>query len=78
MSSEQYIEITEKEVIEEFYNQLSEPLSNLFSDIKEKMFRNGNHILNFPNKTSNNDFLELILYNIKLEQLNTYVKKNVY
>jgi hypothetical protein len=78
MSSEQYIEITEKEVIEEFYNQLSEPLSNLFSDIKEKMFRNGNHILNVPNKTSNNDFLELILYNIKLEQLNTYVKKNVY
>ena len=35
MSSEQYIEITEKEVIEEFYNQLSEPLSNLFSDLKE-------------------------------------------
>ena len=78
MSSEQYIEITEKEVIEEFYNQLSEPLSNLFSDIKEKMFKNGYPILNFPNKTANNDFLELILYNIKLEQLNAYVKKNVY
>ena len=30
MSSEQYIEITEKEVIEEFYNQLSKPLSNLY------------------------------------------------
>jgi len=78
MSSEHYIEITEKEVIEEFYNQLSEPLSNLFSDLKEKMFRKGHFILNFPNKTANSDFLELILYNIKLEQLNAYVKKNIY
>ena len=78
MSSDNYIEITEKEVIGEFYNQLSIPLIDFLSDLKEKMNRNGYNILNNTNKETNSDFLELILYNINLEQLARYKNKNVY
>jgi len=75
MSENMYIEITEEEVIDDFYNKLSFPLIDFFSDLKEKMNKNGYPILNNVTKDTNNDFLELILYNIKLEQL--YKKKNV-
>ena len=78
MSSDNYIEITEKEVIDEYYNQLSFPLTDLLSDLKEKMNINGYNILNNTNKETNSDFLELILYNINLEQLAKYKDKNVY
>ena len=78
MSSDNYIEITEKEVIDEYYNQLSIPLTDLLSDLKEKMNINGYNILNNTNKETNSDFLELILYNINLEQLAKYKDKNVY
>ena len=78
MSSDNYIEITEKEVIDEYYNQLSIPLTDFLSDLKEKMNRNGYNILNNTNKETNSGFLELILYNIQLEQLARYKNKNVY
>ena len=72
-----YIEITESEVVDEFYNHLSEPLIDLLSDLKEKMYKSGYPILNNPTKTAHHDFLELILYNIKLETLPFYQKKNI-
>ncbi len=78
MSSGNYIEINEKEVMEEYYNQLSFPLTDFFSDLKEKMNCNGYNILNNTNKETNSDFLELILYNIKLEKLAKYKETNVY
>lgn len=72
-----YIEIKESEVIDEFYNSLSEPLIDLLSDLKEKMHKLGYPILNNTTKTTQHDFLELILYNIKLETLPIYKKKNI-
>ena len=72
-----YIEIKESEVIDEFYNSLSEPLIDLLSDLKEKMHKLGYPILYNTTKTTQHDFLELILYTIKLETLPIYKKKNI-
>lgn len=70
----EYEEITEKEVIDTFYNKYSIPLTDFLSDLKEKMYKNGYPILNNCNSKTNSDFLEFILYNIKLEKM---YKKNV-
>jgi hypothetical protein len=72
--SNEYEEITEKEVIDTFYNKYSIPLTDFLSDLKEKMYKNGYSILNNCNSKTNSDFLEFILYNIKLEKM---YKKNV-
>tara|TARA_B110000495_G_C22995092_1_gene586533 strand:- start:828 stop:1073 length:246 start_codon:yes stop_codon:yes gene_type:complete len=70
----EYEKITEKEVIDIFYNKYSIPLTDFLSNLKEKMYKNGNPILNNCKSKTNSDFLEFILYNIKLEKM---YKKNV-
>ena len=65
----EYINITETEVVEEFNNKLSIPLSDFISKLKEKMYDNAYPILNNLSKDSFNEFIELIMYNVKIERL---------
>lgn len=65
----EYINITEKEVIDDFYNKLSIPLTDFLSKLKEKMNYNAYPILNNLSEDSFNEFIELIMYNVKIEKL---------
>ena len=69
IENNEYEEITETEVIDDFYNKFSIDLIDYFSDLKDKMYKNGYPILNNPTKTCNNDFLEFILLNVNLEKM---------
>lgn len=74
IENNEYEEITEEEVIDDFYNKFSIDLIDYLSDLKDKMNKNGYPILNNPSKTCNNDFLDFILFNINLEKM---YKKNL-
>jgi hypothetical protein len=74
LENNEYEQITEKEVIDDFYNNFSIVLSDYLSDITDKMNKNAYPILNNSTKTCNNDFLEFILFNINLEKM---YKKNL-
>jgi hypothetical protein len=65
----EYINITEKEVIDDFYNKFSIPLVDYISKLKEQMNYKAYPILNNLSEDSFNEFIELILYNVKIEKL---------
>lgn len=65
----EYINITEKEVIDDFYNKFSIPLVDYISKLKEQMNYNAYPIFNNLSEDSFNEFIELILYNVKIEKL---------
>tara|TARA_B110000114_G_C14745152_1_gene258678 strand:+ start:317 stop:541 length:225 start_codon:yes stop_codon:yes gene_type:complete len=65
----EYINITEDEVLEDFKNKLSIPLTDFISNLKDKMSYKGYPILNNLSENCFNEFIELILYNIKIEKL---------
>ena len=65
----EYININEKEVIDDFYNKFSIPLVDYISKLKEQMNYNAYPILNNLSEDSFNEFIELILYNVKIEKL---------
>ena len=65
----EYINITETEVLEEFNNKLSMPLIDFISKLKDKMNYKAYPILNNLSEDSFNEFIELIMYNVKIEKL---------
>jgi hypothetical protein len=65
----EYINITETEVVEEFNNKLSIPLIDFISKLKDKMNYKAYPILNNLSEDSFNEFIELIMYNVKIEKL---------
>lgn len=65
----EYINITEKEVIDDFYNKFSIPLVDYISKLKEQMNYKAYPILNNLSEDSFNEFIELIMYNVKIEKL---------
>ena len=65
----EYINISEKEVIDDFYNKFSIPLVEYISKLKEQMNYNAYPILNNLSEDSFNEFIELIMYNVKIEKL---------
>lgn len=65
----EYINITEKEVIDDFYNKFSIPLIDYISKLKEQMNYKAYPILNNLSEDYFNEFIELIMYNVKIEKL---------
>ena len=60
---------TENEVIDTFYHKYSNSLSTVLTHIIDDLKEKGIPILNNTNHETTHDFLELILYNINLQDI---------
>lgn len=61
--------ISSEKMIDIFYNQYSHILIDLFLQLKQSYHISGIPLLNTPNKSCSNDFIEFILYNINLQDV---------
>ena len=60
---------TENDVIDTFYHKYSNSLSTVLMHIIDDLKEKGIPILNNTNPETTHDFLELILYNINLQDI---------